>query len=70
MRIYDISQGNDIKAYLFIQDNGQKTWDFSPDEWGDQWLRAASKTAIEQAVESYPSEEVLSYSGLTIRQRA
>jgi hypothetical protein len=70
MRIYDVYHGRDIKACLYIQDDGQKKWDFSPDEWRGFWWGDDSKTAIERAVEQYPNQDEFTFSVFTIRQRS
>jgi hypothetical protein len=69
VRIYDIYHSKAIKAYLCIQDDGQKKWDFSSDEWNGFWWGDDSKTAIEQAVEQYPNEDEFTFSVFAIQRR-
>ena len=47
---------------MCIQDDGQKKWDFSSDEWNGFWWGDDSKTAIEQAVEQYPNADEFTFS--------
>ncbi len=67
MRIYDIFQETELKAHLSIPKEGPPTWDYSPDEWGGQWMDDAIREAIVAAIAHAPSAEAWYYGGLTIR---
>jgi hypothetical protein len=70
MRIYDLYHNQALKAYLRVQDDGQKVWDFSPDpEWQGFWLHEADRTDIEQAIDRYPHQETFLMKGFTIQCR-
>ena len=68
MRVYDIF-GNDRLACLCIYDDGRKEW--TRFDLGNLIVSDDVKTGIEQAVESHPNDDTLTFSqyGLTIRKR-
>jgi hypothetical protein len=65
MRFYEIYQGEELLATLFVHDDGRKEWDWMRHEWqGSSDL----KTVIEQAAEADPQAERWTYQSFTIRQ--
>ena len=69
MRIYDLYQGQTLKGYIRVEDDGQKTWDLSDDEFRGWWLDTDDRKAIEQGIDHAPQQEFLIFKGYTIRQR-
>ena len=67
MRLYDIFQERELKAHLSLPQEGSPTWDYSPDEWGGQWMDDAIREGIVAAITDAPCEETWYYGGLTIR---
>jgi hypothetical protein len=67
MRIYDIFQETELKAHLSIPQEGPPTWDYSPDEWGGQWMDDAIREGIVATITHAPCEEAWYYGELIIQ---
>jgi hypothetical protein len=65
MRLYEISQGEELQATLIVHDDGRKEWDWVRHEGQES---GDLKTAIEQAADADPQAERWTYQTLAIRQ--
>jgi hypothetical protein len=69
MRLYDVSHGQQRLATVTVHDDGQITWEYSPDASQEHNLSADTKTVMEEALTLAPTAQVLTVRGLTMRQR-
>jgi hypothetical protein len=71
MTIFEILRREEVKARISIQDDAEKTWEFSS-EWDRDWYFGGDvKMAIEQALDTLRLaliEKKINISGFTITQ--
>jgi hypothetical protein len=69
-RIYEIYQGQELKAIVCVREDGQKEWDFSPDpvEQGFWMKDTPVQEDIERMIDHSPNED-FHFGRFTIRRR-
>jgi hypothetical protein len=67
--MYEIYQGQELKAIVRVQEEGQKEWDFSPDVEYGGFCMENSKEDIEQQMIDHSPNENFHFGGLTIRRQ-
>ena len=68
MRTYDVAQGEIRIAHVTVADDGQITWDFSPNDREGYWMSDATKAVIEDAIRAVPTTAMMVLQGFIIRQ--